>query len=240
MVGTPWSPLAPLGGPTVNVFYVDGGYSRISISTSQGAAIDVSWCWWWKLPDLQHRHLLGGPPSMFVTLMVGAPGSLSTPPWGPTIGIFYVDGGCSWISISTGRGGVSSMFLNIDGGRCQRFLALIEGAPRSTAPEPPRELVVDVLRLGGSRSQTSGNASMGPLWAARFTVKVFSGPCAAKDLGMKTIASTVMQKVDNRARHRRVGPTCGFVASSEVGLGASIGTLQTGYPYIQASSQDKL
>jgi hypothetical protein len=38
---------------------------------------------------------------------------------------------------------------------------------------------------------------------------------------------------------RRVGPTCGFVASPEVGPGATVGTLQTGYPYIQALSQGK-
>jgi hypothetical protein len=57
---------------------------------------------------------------------------------------------------------------------------------------------------------------------------------------MKAIASTAKQKVDNRAGRRRVGPTCGFVASPEVGPGATVGTLQTGYPFIRASSQDKL
>jgi hypothetical protein len=57
---------------------------------------------------------------------------------------------------------------------------------------------------------------------------------------MKAIVSTVKQKVDNRAGHQRVGPTSGFVASPEVDPGATVGTLQTGYPYIQASSQDKL
>jgi hypothetical protein len=57
---------------------------------------------------------------------------------------------------------------------------------------------------------------------------------------MKAIASTVKQKVDNRAGRRRVGPTCGFVASPKVGLRATVGILQTGYLYIQASSQNKL
>jgi hypothetical protein len=33
-------------------------------------------------------------------------------------------------------------------------------------------------------------------------------------------------------------PTCGFAASPVVGLRATISTLQIGYPYIQASSQD--
>jgi hypothetical protein len=57
---------------------------------------------------------------------------------------------------------------------------------------------------------------------------------------MKAITSTAKQKVDNRAGHRRVGPTCRLVASPEVGPGATVGILQTGYSYIQASSQDKL
>jgi hypothetical protein len=38
---------------------------------------------------------------------------------------------------------------------------------------------------------------------------------------------------------RDVGPTYEFAASSEVGPGATIGTLHTGYPRVQASSQDK-
>jgi hypothetical protein len=57
---------------------------------------------------------------------------------------------------------------------------------------------------------------------------------------MKAIVLTAKQKVDNQARRRRVGPTCGFVASPVVGSGTTVGTLQTGYLYIQASSQDKL
>jgi hypothetical protein len=57
---------------------------------------------------------------------------------------------------------------------------------------------------------------------------------------MKAIDSTAKQKFDNRAGRRRVGPTYGFTASPKVGLGATVDTLQTGYPYIQASSQDKL
>jgi hypothetical protein len=44
---------------------------------------------------------------------------------------------------------------------------------------------------------------------------------------------------DNRARHRRVSPTYGFAASPKVGSGATVDILQAGYPYIQASSQDK-
>jgi hypothetical protein len=44
---------------------------------------------------------------------------------------------------------------------------------------------------------------------------------------------------DNRAGHQNIGPTCEFAASPEVGLGSSVGTLKTGYPRIQALSQDK-
>jgi hypothetical protein len=36
-----------------------------------------------------------------------------------------------------------------------------------------------------------------------------------------------------------VGPTCGFTASPEVGPGATIGTLHTGFPRVHASGQDK-
>jgi hypothetical protein len=51
---------------------------------------------------------------------------------------------------------------------------------------------------------------------------------------------TTEKKVqDNRAGRQKIGPTCGFAASPEVGSGASIGTLKTGYPHIQALSQDK-
>jgi hypothetical protein len=68
--------------------------------------------------------------------------------------------------------------------------------------------------------------------SSMFLSKSFFGPCAGKDLEMKDIASSAKQKVDNRLEHRRVGPICWFVASPEVGPGASVGTLQTGYPYI--------
>jgi hypothetical protein len=110
-------PLAGARVPIVDVFYVDGGRSRVSSSdTSQGA--------------YRRRFLallvgaLGSPasappsgaPSMFFTLMVDAlgsptapprgahhrrflalmvdaPGSLaSAPPRGPTVDVFYVDG----------------------------------------------------------------------------------------------------------------------------------------------------
>jgi hypothetical protein len=113
-------------GSAVDIFYVDGGHSWITISTSQGP---------------RRRRFLAlmvgatgstaptppkGPPSMFLSLngghsqiyssgtslgachrcflalMVGAPGSTApAPPRWPTVDIFYVDGGCSWITVST-------------------------------------------------------------------------------------------------------------------------------------------
>jgi hypothetical protein len=52
-------------GPTVNVLYIDGGCSRISVIASHGA---------------HHR--------CFLALMVGAPGSLApTPPRGPAVDV---------------------------------------------------------------------------------------------------------------------------------------------------------
>jgi hypothetical protein len=80
-----WGPDPPAGArvPAVDVFYVDGGCSRIfSSDTSQGA----------------HRR-------RFLSLMMGAPGSsASAPPWGLAIDNFYVDGERSWISVSTSQG----------------------------------------------------------------------------------------------------------------------------------------
>jgi hypothetical protein len=147
--------------------------------------------------------------------MVGAPGSTTpAPPRKPTVNIFYIDGGCFRISVSTRQGA-----------RHRRFLVLMVGAPRSTALAPPREPAIDVLQLGGSRSQTSSNASQGATMSSVFLSKSFLGPCTAKDLEMKAIISTAKQKVDNRAGRRRVGTTCGFVASLMVGPGATVGTL---------------
>jgi hypothetical protein len=38
---------------------------------------------------------------------------------------------------------------------------------------------------------------------------------------------------------QKIGPTCGFTASLEVGPRASVGTLKTEYPRIQALNQDE-
>jgi hypothetical protein len=122
MAGAPKSPApAPPRESAVDVCYVDGGRSRISISTSQGAPSTFSnvdgersrifssgtsergrcrhfLALMAGAPNFQLRHLQGSPPSMFVTLMVGAPGSLSAPPRGPPSKFSNVDGGRSRIS----------------------------------------------------------------------------------------------------------------------------------------------
>jgi hypothetical protein len=80
-----------------------------------------------------------GPPSMFFTLMVGAPGSITpAPPRESTVDVFYVDGGCSWIFISTHQRA-----------RHRCFFTLMVGAPDSTAPAPPKEPTVDIFYVDG-------------------------------------------------------------------------------------------
>jgi hypothetical protein len=72
-------------------------------------------------------------------------------------------------------------------------------APGSIAPAPPRKPIIDILQLGSSRSQTSGNASQGGTMSITLLSKSFSGFFITKDVKMKAIASTAKQKVDNRA-----------------------------------------
>jgi hypothetical protein len=84
-------------------------------------------------PDLQH-HIPKGPPSMFFSLMVGAPGSpapppkgplsmflslmlgtpgsLAMPPRGPAIDVSYVDGGRSRISGTAAQGACCPRFFH--------------------------------------------------------------------------------------------------------------------------------
>jgi hypothetical protein len=97
-----------------------------------------------------------GPPSTFVALMLGAPGSLSSPrwgpdlptlgPWGPAIDGLSVDGGRSLISIRTCQGVHRQCFFSVDGGRSwissttsqgarrQHFLVLMVDARGSPSP----------------------------------------------------------------------------------------------------------
>jgi hypothetical protein len=68
---------------------VDGGCSRICVSTRQGAC--------------RQR---------FLVLMVGTPGSIALArPSEPTADVFYVDGACSRISVSTRQGAYRRRFL---------------------------------------------------------------------------------------------------------------------------------
>jgi hypothetical protein len=81
--------LASPRGPTVDIFYFDGGRFRISISTSQE-----------------------GPSSMFFILMVGAPRSPLAPLGGPPSMFLSIDSGCCRISSSdTSHEGVVDIFL---------------------------------------------------------------------------------------------------------------------------------
>jgi hypothetical protein len=76
----------------------------------------------------------------FTTHLLDPGWGLDLPPVGarvPAVDIFYVDGGCSWISSS----GTSPMAY------CQYFLALIVGTPGSPSLAPPRGLVADIFML---------------------------------------------------------------------------------------------
>jgi hypothetical protein len=79
--------------------------------------------------------------------MMGALGS-TAPAFrrGPTVDVFYVDGGLSQISVST-----------CQGPRRRRFLPLIVGTLRSTAPASPRGPAVDVFYVDGGRSRISNS-----------------------------------------------------------------------------------
>jgi hypothetical protein len=108
-----------LPGGAIDIFFIDCGRSRISVTASQGGppltffalimgapgspspplrgpTIDVFCIEWWVLPDLHHR-LPGEPPSMFFALMVDATESLSPPPRGPPLMFFALYDGCSRI-----------------------------------------------------------------------------------------------------------------------------------------------
>jgi hypothetical protein len=56
----------------------------------------------------------------------------------------------------------------------------------------------------------------------------------------RTTTPTTKMKIQKSCTGKEdVGPTYRFTASPEVGPGATIGTLQTGYPRVPISSQDK-
>jgi hypothetical protein len=113
-------------------------------------------------------------PTVDVVLMVGAPGSTAlAPPRESVVDVFYVDGGCFRISISTRQG--PRCRHSVDGGRYRnnssdtsqgdrrrRFLALMVGTPRSTAPAPLRESTIDVFYIDGGCSWISVSTRQGP------------------------------------------------------------------------------
>jgi hypothetical protein len=90
MVGAPGSLASPPRGPAIDIFCVNRGRSRIFNTGSEGPLFHQ----WWALPSLQHRIPVG-PPSTFLTSMVGAPRSSASPPRGPTIDVLFINGGCS-------------------------------------------------------------------------------------------------------------------------------------------------
>jgi hypothetical protein len=82
-----------------------------------------------------------------------------------------------------------------------------------------------VMVLPGAPCTTASRADRGPpcvRWQGRTTASRYQGT-----------------KFKKAAREKDAGPTSGFATSPEVGPGDIVGTLQTGYPRIQALSQDK-
>jgi hypothetical protein len=111
MVGALGSPaLAPPRGPTINVFYIDGGRSQISISTHQGA---------------HHQY--------FFALMVGAFGSPAlASPRGPGVDVFILMVGAPRSPSAPVRG-LPSMFLCVDGG-CPQISSTAYQGPHCRRP----------------------------------------------------------------------------------------------------------
>jgi hypothetical protein len=94
----------------------------------------------------------GGRRQRFLALMVSAPGSTApAPPRGLTVDVFYVDGRCPRISISTSQEV-----------RRLHFLALMVGALGSTALTPPREPTINAFYVDGRCSWISISTRQGP------------------------------------------------------------------------------
>jgi hypothetical protein len=49
---------------------------------------------------------------------------------------------------------------------------------------------------------------------------------------MDVVGAEQMHRINMSRARRRNGPTCGFATSPEVGLGASVSTLNMGYPLL--------
>jgi hypothetical protein len=103
MVGALGSPaLTPPRGATVDVCYVEGACSRISVSTSRMACRRHFLMLMVAAPESLALAPPGGPPSMFLSVdgwrsLISTSGTSQ----GSTVDVCYIYGGRSWISIST-------------------------------------------------------------------------------------------------------------------------------------------
>jgi hypothetical protein len=232
-------------GPAIDVFNFGGGrYQTLPLappggppSTSSTSVVTVAG------PCRQHPS--GGPPSTSSTSEVAAVGSAASTHQGPAINVFNFGGGRCRTCRQHPPGGPPStsstavvaaagptpappggrhrrlQLLNLQlrhlpGARRQRFLALMVGTPGPPASAPPGGPPSLFLSVDGGHSRTSSSEPPGS--AIEYRVK----------------------RLDNQVGRRKIGPTCGFATSHEVGPGASVDTLKTRYPRIHALSQDKL
>jgi hypothetical protein len=144
-------PPPPMGArvPTVDIFYIDGGCSWISSSgTSQGVCCRHFLALMVDTPGSSAPAPSRGPPSTFFSIDSGCFRiSSSGTSQGPTVDMFYVDDGHSWISVNTRQGA-----------HHQCFLALMmdtPGSPSTLAKRP----TIDIFSVDGGHSRISGTAS---------------------------------------------------------------------------------
>jgi hypothetical protein len=193
------------------------------------------------------------PPSTTSTLVVATAGSYRQHPLGPAINVFNFGGGhCRTLPLAPPKGAAIDVF-NSGGGRW-----------RTLPPAPPKGTVIDVFSFGGGRYQTLPLASHrgpaidvfnfsggrcqtlppAPPWSPPSTssslVAAAGGPCHQHHPGAPPPPSTSHSIDGGSSRifssnwpHLRVG------SLSRGGPRASVGTLKTEYPCIQALSQDK-
>jgi hypothetical protein len=98
VVGTLKSPVAPPRGAYWRHFYIDGGHSWISVSTSQGACHRCFLALMLGAPRSPTPPPTGPVVDIFLELMVGTPESPAPPPRDPPSTFFSVDGERFWIS----------------------------------------------------------------------------------------------------------------------------------------------
>jgi hypothetical protein len=137
--------------------HVDGGHSRISGTTSQGACHQYFSALMVGTPGSSGTASQGGHHRCFLALMVGAPRSSAPSPRGLPSMFLSVDGGRSRILSHHLLGGPPSMFLSVDGGcsqilrhrlpggRHRCFFMLMVDAPGSSS-SPPKGPTIDVSK----------------------------------------------------------------------------------------------